>query len=171
MTYVLILGIKMKKMEINFSEATWNLFLYLCKHSSRVSSGSNKKICHSFRYILVRQWKWCVWNQPESLVVWYRTILCAEIQFKIESCSFHNNNEWQWQNTVWYVSKNRLLLQHISFVPLAILVPPGSGLGAPEVLLRGDTTDTTGNKWLDKHFLLVEVLRWLHGAQVTTESA
>jgi len=31
--------------------------------------------------------------------------------------------------------------------------------GAPEVLLQGGTTDTTGNKWLDKHFLLAEVLR------------
>lgn len=118
MTYVLILGIKKKKMEINFSEATWNLFLYLCKHSSRVSSGSNEKICHSFRYILV------------------------------ESCSFHNHNESQWQNAVWYVSKNRLLLQHISFVPLVSWFLLEAGWG-PQRYYSGETllTPLGTNGW------------------------
>lgn len=146
MTYVLILGIKKKKMEINFSEATWNLFLYLC---SRVSSGSNEKICHSFRYILVRQWRVCLKpTRKLSGVIGYRTILCAEIQIKIESCSFHNHNESQWQNAVWYVSKNRLLLQHISFVPLVSWFLLEAGWG-PQRYYSGETllTPLGTNGW------------------------
>lgn len=39
-----------------------------------------------------------------------------------------------------------------------VLVPAEAGRG-PRGITGGDTTDTTGNKWLDKHVLLAEVLR------------